>query len=227
MYWTLVLAIPATVFAAFIGGALGLQAGYRSDIRFDMSVSGIMLVLLGIPANCLAILFLLFFSFKLEWFPIGGLTSGGLSGFEKFVDILWHMVLPVNVLTLLKIPADFMLMKSTVHSLRDEEYLDVARSKGFTRTQVLRRHMLKNVLCPYLTSLCVQFGQILAGSMLVEVVFSWKGMGTLIYDSVNTKDFPMLQTSVLFICACVVICNILADILNMLIDPRLREVYDV
>lgn len=224
MSWTLALAVPATILAALIGGILGLLAGYRSSPRFDFGVSGAMLVLLGIPANCLAILFLLLFSFRLGWFPIGGLTSGGLSGVGKLIDILWHMVLPMSVLTLLKIPSDFMLMKSTVSSLKDEEYLIVARSRGFTRIRVLRRHLLKNTLCPYLTSLCVQFGQILAGSMLVEVVFSWKGMGTLIYDSVNGKDFPMLQTSVLFICICVVICNILADILNQLIDPRLREV---
>ena len=75
----------------------------------------------------------------------------------------------------------------------------MARGKGFSQGQVLRRHVLKNALCPYLTSVCMQFGHILGGSMLVEVVFSWKGMGTLIYDAVNTKDFPILQTCFLFI----------------------------
>ena len=114
-------------------------------------------------------------------------------------------------------------MKSTVQTIRDEEYITVARSKGFSQRQVLRRHVLKNALCPYLTSVCMQFGHILGGSMLVEVVFSWKGMGTLIYDSVNTKDFPMLQTCFLFIGVCVVMFNLLADILNMCIDPRIRE----
>ena len=133
------------------------------------------------------------------------------------------MTLPLMILVVLRTSSYYMLMKSTVQSIRDEEYITVARSKGFTQGQVLRRHVLKNALCPYLTSVCMQFGHILGGSMLVEVVFSWKGMGTLIYDSVNTKDFPMLQTCFLFIGICVVLFNLLADILNMCIDPRIRE----
>ena len=156
-------------------------------------------------------------------FPISGITSGGLSGLEKAVDILWHMALPLMILVILRTASYYMLMKSTVQTIRDEEYITVARGKGFSQGQVLRRHVLKNALCPYLTSVCMQFGHILGGSMLVEVVFSWKGMGTLIYDAVNTKDFPILQTCFLFIGICVVAFNLLADVLNMLIDPRLRE----
>ena len=133
------------------------------------------------------------------------------------------LTLPLMILVVLRTASYYMLMKSTVQTIRDEEYITVARSKGFTQGQVLRRHVLKNALCPYLTSVCMQFGHILGGSMLVEVVFSWKGMGTLIYDSVNTKDFPMLQTCFLFIGICVVLSNLLADILNMCIDPRIRE----
>lgn len=133
------------------------------------------------------------------------------------------MALPLMILVILRTASYYMLMKSTVQTIRDEEYITVARGKGFSQGQVLRRHVLKNALCPYLTSVCMQFGHILGGSMLVEVVFSWKGMGTLIYDAVNTKDFPILQTCFLFIGICVVAFNLLADVLNMLIDPRLRE----
>ncbi len=221
--WTLILALPATGLAALAGGFLGLKVGYGASARVDAGVSGGMMVLLGVPANCIAILCLLFFSFRMGWFPLGGLTSGGLHGFEKLWDILWHAALPVGVLTLAKIPADYMLMKSVAASLKNEAYLDVARSKGLSKAQVLRRHLLKNALPPYITSVCAQFGQILGGAMLIEVVFSWKGMGTLIYDSVNAKDYPMLQTGVLFIGACIIAFNLLADFINMWIDPRIRE----
>ena len=223
MRWTLLLTIPAILLSAVLGGALGLEAGWKKGGPLDTVVSPIMLFITTIPTNCMAILFLLVFAFRMGLFPISGITSGGLSGLAKAVDILWHMALPLMILTILRTASYYMLMKSTVQTIRDEEYITVARSKGFSQRQVLRRHVLKNALCPYLTSVCMQFGHILGGSMLVEVVFSWKGMGTLIYDSVNTKDFPMLQTCFLIIGVCVVMFNLLADILNMCIDPRIRE----
>ncbi|WP_130848923.1 ABC transporter permease [Intestinimonas timonensis] len=223
MRWTLLLTIPAIVLSALAGGTLGLRAGWKKGGHLDTIISPIMLFLNTIPTNCMAILVLMTFAFQLGLFPISGITSGGLSGLAKAIDILWHMTLPLMILVVLRTSSYYMLMKSTVQSIRDDEYITMARSKGLTQGQVLRRHVLKNALCPYLTSVCMQFGHILGGSMLVEVVFSWKGMGTLIYDSVNTKDFPMLQTCFLFIGVCVVLFNLLADILNMCIDPRIRE----
>lgn len=223
MRWTLLLTIPAAVISAFLGGWLGLRAGWRKSGVLDTVCSPIMLLLNTIPTNCLAIIFLLVFAFHLGIFPIAGITSGGLFGAAKALDVLWHMALPLCVLVLLRTSSYYMLMKSTVQTIRNEEYIAAARSKGFSQGQVLRRHVLKNALCPYLTSVCMQFGHLLGGSMLVEVVFSWKGMGTLIYDAVNTKDFPILQTCFLFIGICVVAFNLLADILGMIIDPRTRK----
>lgn len=223
MQWTLLLVVPAILISAVLGGFLGLHAGWRKGGPLDMTLSPLMMILNTMPTNALAILFLMAFAFKLGKFPIAGITSGGLTGWDKAVDIAWHMALPLSVLTLLRLSSYYMLMKSTVSGLKDEEYLLVAKCKGFTDGQVLRRHLLKNALCPYITSVCMQFGHILGGSMLVEVVFSWKGMGTLIYDSVNTKDFPMLQTCFLFIGISVVAFNLLADLINMAIDPQLRE----
>ena len=222
MRWAILLAIPAILISALLGGWLCLRAGWRKGGLLDTVCSPIMLLLNTIPTNCMAIIFLLVFAFRMGLFPISGITSGGLTGLAKAIDILWHMALPLAVLALLRTSSYYMLMKSTVQTIRDEEYIAVARSKGFSQEQVLLRHVLKNALCPYLTSVCMQFGHILGGSMLVEVVFSWKGMGTLIYDAVNTKDFPMLQTCFLFIGICVVLFNLLADVLNLIIDPRTR-----
>lgn len=223
MNWTLLLAIPAVILSALIGGILGLHAGWKKGGPLDTIVSPIMLVLNTVPSNCLAILMLIYFAFQKGLFPISGITSGGLEGMGRTIDILWHMALPLSVMVLLRSSGNFMLMKSTVQTIRDEEYVTVARTKGYSERQVLHRHVLKNAICPYLTSLCMQFGQILGGSMMIEVVFSWKGMGTLIYDAVNAKDYPVLQTCFLFIGICVVLFNLLADGINMFIDPRIRE----
>ncbi len=221
--WTLLLTVPATVIAGLLGGWLGMRAGWEKGGVFDTVVSPLMIGISTVPTNCMAIIFLLVFAFKLGAFPIGGITSGGLQGMQRAVDILWHMVLPLSILVLFKMASNFMLMKSTVQTVKDEEYITVAVGKGFTDREVQRRHVLKNALCPYLTSICMQFGHMMSGSMMIEVVFSWKGMGTLIYDSVGAKDFPMLQTSFLFIGICVVTFNLLSDLVNMAVDPRIRE----
>ena len=223
MKWTLFLAIPATVIAAFLGGALGLWAGWKPGGRFDLAATPCFLLISSVPTNCLAILFLICFAFQLGWFPISGITSGGLTGFAKGLDILHHMALPLAVLVLYKTSSNYMLMKSTVSLIRQEDYVSTAISKGLSQGKVLSRHVLKNALCPYLTSICMQFGGMLAGSMMTEIVFSWKGMGTLIYDAVNAKDFPMLQTCFLLISICVVAFNLIADLLCLAVDPRVRE----
>ncbi len=223
LQWTLLLAVPSTLIAALLGGWLGLRAGWKRGGFFDTFFSPLMLLVSTIPANCMAILFLLIFAFHLGAFPISGITSGGLSGMAQTVDILWHMTLPVTILTLMKTSSNFMLMRSTVSSIRDEEYITVAFGKGLSEQKVCRNHLLKNALCPYITSVCMQFGYILSGSMMIEVVFSWKGMGTLIYDSVGIKDFPVLQACFLFIGICVVVFSLVADAVNLVIDPRIKR----
>ena len=225
--WTLLLAIPATLLAAFLGGWLGMRVGWNPKKVGDTVAVSFMLLILTVPTNCIAIIFLMVFSFILRIFPLAGVSSGGLSGISKVLDVLWHMALPLIVLTLSKTASNFMLMRNTVVSMRNEEYITVALSKGIGDTKVRRTHLLRNALPPFVTSLCIQFGQILAGSMMIEVVFSWKGMGTLIYSSVTTKDFPMLQTCFLFIGICIVMFNLLADFVNLYLDPRTRRSADV
>ena len=134
-----------------------------------------------------------------------------------------HMVLPVLVLSLFRTSSNFLLMKSYVSQIREEDYITVAIAKGVSRTHVLFRHVLRNVLVPFVTTLCVQIGHILSGSMLVEVVFSWKGMGTLIYDAVNNRDYPVVQMCFLLIAICVVLFNFISDVLCMYIDPRIQD----
>ncbi len=223
MQWTLCLAIPATVISALLGGILGLWAGWRPGKKFDLIASPCFMGIYTIPTNCLAILILITFAFKTGWFPISGITTGGLEGTAKILDILHHMVLPMLVLILYKTASNYMLMKSTVTLIRKEEYITTAISKGLPRRKVLSSHVLRNALCPYITSVCMEFGSMLIGSMMVEIVFSWKGMGTLIYESVKAKDFPVLQACFLFISVFVVVFNLLADVINTLIDPRVKE----
>ncbi len=220
--WTLWLAIPTIFVSGIIGASTGLYCGRKNGSRLDGLLTGISLLISTIPTNCLAILFLVFFAFKAGWFPISGITSGGYTGFAKTLDIFRHMQLPLIIMILYRSASNHLLMRSTAMQIGKSEYIDTAVSKGMSERRLRLCHMLKNTLCPYITSLCMQFGNVLTGAMMVEIVFSWKGMGTLIYDSVTSKDFPMLQGCFLFIGICVVVSNFVADLLCMIIDPRIK-----
>ncbi|MGI6012844.1 MAG: ABC transporter permease [Oscillospiraceae bacterium] len=223
MRWTITLSLCAIVISALIGGSLGVLAGYHKGGKLDSVLTAIFLFLETIPANCLALILLVVFSYKLRWFPVGGMVSGGLIGWKRIVSILHHMVLPVLVLSLFRTSSNFLLMKSYVSQIREEDYITVAVAKGISKTHVLFRHVLRNVLVPFVTTLCLQIGHILSGSMLIEVVFSWKGMGTLIYDAVNNRDYPTVQMCFLLIAICVVLFNFISDMLCMYIDPRIQD----
>lgn len=223
--WTLVLAIPATLLSALIGGSLGIYAGWNQGRRFDRIATPISLFLNTVPTNCIAILFLSWFSYQLGWFPISGVTSGSLEGMQKFADVLWHMALPLTIMVLLKSCGNFIHMKSYVTRIKSEEYILTAVSKGLNDRKVLRRHALKNCLVPYITMMCMQFGGIVSGSVMIETVFSWIGMGDLMNQSISSSDFPMMQFCFLLTAACSVLANLLADVLCMVIDPRVREEY--
>ena len=223
MKWTLILMLPVFLVSALFGGALGLLAGWYQGSFLEKMITPVFLFLNTIPSNCIAILCLTLFSFKLGWFPISGMSSGGLDGIKKILDIIWHMALPFLILTFFRTGSNFIYMKSYAARIRSEDYIVTAVSKGLSAKKVLFRHAVKNVLPQYITLLCMQMGHILSGSMMIEVIFSWRGMGMLLNNAANTKDFPVLQFALLIIAVCVLIFNLLADILNCKIDPRIKE----
>lgn len=129
----------------------------------------------------------------MKLFPINGMVSPGVEGMARVQSILQHMFLPLIIMILYRTSGDFMLMKSAVSQVRSEEYIMTAESKGLPSKRVLFRHVMKNAMVPYATSFCMQFGGILSGSMIIEVVFGWKGMGTILYNAVSNRDFPTAQ----------------------------------
>lgn len=221
--WTLLLAVPATILSAFIGGWLGIAAGWNSGGALDRIMTPLALVMNTIPTNCVAIIVLAIFAYRLRWFPISGMTSGGLVGWAKARDVLWHMALPLLVMVLSRSCGHFIHMKSYVTQIKSEEYILTATAKGVKRSRILRRHVLKNCFLPYITVLCMQFGHIVSGSIMVEVVFTWVGMGDMMNSSISSSDFPMMQLCFLITAVCMVLSNIAADVLYVVFDPRIEE----
>ena len=221
--WTLLLAVPATILSAFIGGWLGIAAGWNSGGALDRIMTPLALVMNTIPTNCVAIIVLAIFAYRLRWFPISGMTSGGLVGWAKTRAVLWHMALPLLVMVLSRSCGNFIHMKSYVTQIKSEEYILTATAKGVKRSRILRRHVLKNCFLPYITVLCMQFGHIVSGSIMVEVVFTWVGMGDMMNSSISSSDFPMMQLCFLITAVCMVLSNIAADVLYVVFDPRIEE----
>ncbi len=221
--WTLIISVPTFILGGVAGGMLGVIAGWKPNSLFDKVSTPVMLLFNTMPSNCIGIIFLVVFAFKLRFFPISGMTTGGRSGLPPFLDILWHAALPLSILLLFRTASNYLLMRSSVSQIRNEEYIITAYSKGLASKLVLMRHVLKNAMVPYVTSLCMQFGNLLSGSMILEVIFGWKGMGSLFYTAVSTRDFPTAQLCFIISAVCVVAGNLLSDIMIAVIDPRIRE----
>lgn len=223
MEWTLILSVPTFILGGLFGMVTGMIAGWNPGGRFDKFMTPVMLFLNTVPSNCIGIIFLVLFAFKLGWFPVNGMTTGGQAGFAKAVDILWHAALTLTLMILFKTSGNFLLMKSAVSQIRNEEYVTTAYSKGLSGKKVLFRHVVRNAILPFVTSLCMQLGELTSGSMILEVIFGWNGMGNLFYTAVSSRDFPTAQLCFIISAVFVVTGNLLSDIMIAAIDPRVKE----
>jgi peptide/nickel transport system permease protein len=220
--WTLVLILPAVILGAGLAAVFGSLAAWRRKSKLDIGLSSIFLLFYSMPHYWLAMLFLTVFSFVLGWFPLGRAVSGGLSGGAYLLDAGWHLLLPLSVVTLFKAGYDFLIVRNAVVSIYGEDYLLFARARGLSEMAVLFKHALRNALAPLATVTAIQFGMLFSGVLLVEVVFSWPGMGALIYEAIAARDYPLLQAALLIITICVLLANFIADLLYARLDPRTR-----
>ncbi len=222
MKWTVVLLLPSAVLAAILGIVLGSISGWQRGQRTDTSITTLFLFIYSMPHYWLAMFFVLIFAFYLGVFPLSGITGGGLVGWRKLQDILWHMALPVTVLTLFGATYNYFIMRGSVVQASRESYVLTARAKGLSERDVLFRHVLRNAMLPLVTVIALDFGFMVSGALLVEIVFSWGGMGTLVYDAVLARDYPLLHGSFLVIAAFVLVSNFLAEVIYAVIDPRIK-----
>jgi len=222
MKWTFVLLIPSVILGAILGIVMGAAAGWLRGSGMDTGITSLFLFLYSMPHYWLAMLFVLVFAFYLGLFPLSGITGGGLEGLEKLRDVLWHMTLPVSVLTLFGAAYNYFIMRSSVVQISSEGFVLTARAKGLMERDVLFRHVLRNAMLPLVTVIALDFGFMVSGALLVEIVFSWGGMGTLVYDAVLARDYPLLHGSFLVIAICVLAANFMADVIYAVLDPRIR-----
>jgi peptide/nickel transport system permease protein len=207
---TVELTIAATIIAVVLGVTLGLLAGRRPDRGTDRVVSGFTILLQGMPTFWVGIMLVLLFSLTLRLLPSSG------------VGTPQHLVLPAVTLSLPFTAIVARITRTSVVASMREPYVQTARSKGLSEAQVLTRHALRNSLVPVVTIIGLQMGALLGGAVVVENVFAWPGLGSLVVDAVSNRDYAVVQAAVLLISAIVVVLNLLADLSYSLLDPRIR-----
>ena len=151
------------------------------------------------------------------------MTGGARSGDGGVWGLLQHGILPLSVVALHAAAYHYMIMRNSVRLVCAENFVSNLKARGFSDRYILFRHVLINASLPFITAFAMQFGAIFSGTLLVEVVFSWQGMGSLIYEAVRLRDYPLLSGCLVMASLCVVPVNAAADVLYSLVDPRVRD----
>lgn len=231
-------AVPRTVLLAgvslLLSFGLGIAAGVvqaaKRGSRTDKLLSGVLLCFYSLPDFWLAIIMLLGFAYWLPLFPPGGIVDPVLHDYMSagaaFMDRVRHMVLPVATLTLLVTAAIARYQRTAMLDVLPMEYVQLARAKGLSERQVVWRHALRTALTPVIMLFGLLLPALVGGDVFVEAVFGWPGMGLLTADAIVRRDYDLLTASVLVGAVLVVAGNIIADLLHMLVDPRLRDARD-
>lgn len=223
--WTVLLVGISLLVATLIGIAWGTAAAWRRGRPVDVGSLGAAMLLESMPSFWLAMIFIAVFAATLRWFPVfGAMTPGaGLRGWPQAVNVVWHLALPLATLTLISIPTMFLIMRYSLLSVLGEQYIATARSKGLAERDVMFRHAMRNALLPVSTVFMLNLGTIVSGATVIETVFSYPGVGRLLFEAVLARDYPVLQGTFFVVTVSVIAANIAADLLYPLIDPRVRQ----
>ena len=207
---TALLAVLSTLFAAGFGVLAGIVAAARRHSAFDHATMVVAMVGVSTPSFYLGIVLIVVFAVLLGLFPAGGSGS------------LLHLILPAVTLGASTLGLVARMTRASMLDVLDEDYVRTARAKGVREPVIVLRHALRNALLPIIAVIALQFGFVLAGSVLVETVFSFPGIGWLIVESISMRDFPVVQGAILLVTLVSVLVNLVADILYGYVDPRIK-----
>jgi len=220
------LLLTGASFALAIAGGvtLGALAARRVGTWADSAITVVALTFYATPIFWVGLMLVLLFSVLLGWLPSFGMTSVG-AGFEGWAavrDVGQHLILPAVTLGLFYVAVYARLTRATMLEVADQDFVKTARAKGVPEGRILRRHVLRNALLPVITLAGIQAGQLIGGSILVETVFAWPGIGRLAFEALLARDYPVLLGVFFCTSAMVVIFNLFTDLLYAMVDPRVE-----
>lgn len=218
---TLALTGSAFLISLIVGVGLGVWAGSRSNGPVDRLINVVVLAFYATPGFWVGLMLILIFSVWLRWLPASG------TGFETGDDpgalvYLKHLCLPVVTLALYYVAVYFRLCRTSVISVLHQDFVRTARSKGLSWRAIMRRHVLPNAILPVFTMAALQAGSLVSGSIAIETIFAWPGVGRLGYEALMQRDYNLLLGVFLTTAAMVVLLNVIADILYAVVDPRIE-----
>lgn len=222
--WSMALLIPSVIFASIIGLVVGTYSGMRSGRKADGVLTVSSMLVYTLPTFMIAMVFLSVFSFDLGWFPTGRVTSGGIQDPSTFaVDVLYHLALPIIILTIVGANTKYLMVRNSVAVVKDEYYIFAAKARGLPGKLIRRRYVVRNIMPQFLSMVALNIGFMVSGSILIEMVFSLNGMGNLISSAILVKDYPLIQGCFLVITVSVLLANLTAEVLFGLLDPRVGD----
>jgi peptide/nickel transport system permease protein len=220
--------VPATLLlmgsgmsvAMVIGMLIGILGAVKRYSVFDYLATTGAMVTLSFPTFWFGLMMIFVFSLQLGWLPSGGMFT--LGGDEDLLDLLEHLILPTVVLALVLVAQWSRYTRSSFLEVIHQDYIRTARAKGISGGRILFRHAFPNAVAPLIALAGIQLPWLFSGALVTETIFGWPGMGRLFVDSLTMKEYPVLMGMVMLTAMTVVIGNLLADVLNALIDPRIR-----
>jgi peptide/nickel transport system permease protein len=225
--WTLFLAGTSVILAFSIGSTLGIFAAWRRGSKFDSFVSPGFMALQAIPPVVIGMLVLFGFGISLKWFPTSyGLPEGAIldwSSLDTYTGILYHAVLPLLCATVAQIGGFLIGMRNNMINLLNEDYITMAKGKGLNENRVVFNYAARNALLPTVTALSMSLGMAIGGQLVVEMIFQYPGLGTTMLNAVQARDYQVLQGLLIILTLVMLFFNFLADVLVVMLDPRLRK----
>lgn len=225
LVWTLVLVGTASLFMIVFGMLLGVYAAWKRGSLFDTGSLAFSLFFYAMPTFWLAMMLVVVFAKVIPVFPTDGALSYGESfefTLDSFLDLLHHLALPAITLTLVSVGAFAIIMRGALIDVMTEEYLTTATAKGLSDSQVLRRHALPNAMLPMVALIAMDIAFIVGGAFQTEYVFNYPGIGWATIEAVNMQDWPVLQAAFFIIAVAVIVANLIADIVLVYMDPRVK-----
>ena len=218
---TLVLAGTSFIFCAFFGILAGVISASRQYSIVDKAITSAVLVGISIPSFFLGMMLILIFSVQLRWFPVSGMWP--IYGARDLSALLSHLAMPAFALAVVATGVIARLSRSAMLEVLRQDFIRTARAKGVPERSVVWRHALRAAMVSIIPVLGIQAGFVLSGAVYIEMVFQWPGIGRMLVDAILKRDILLVQGGVVFVAACYVLFNIVVDIAQSILDPRIKS----
>ena len=217
---TLILSGTAFILCSFVGILIGTISAFKQYTITDKIITFAVLTGISIPSFFLGMMMILLFAVNLQWLPVSGMYA--IYGGGDFLDLMHHLIMPAVALALVATGVVARITRNSVLEILRQDYIRTARAKGVKEGNVLIKHVLRIAIVTILPILGLQAGFVLSGSVFIEIVFQWPGVGRMLVDAILKRDILLVQGGVMFVAVCYVLFNIAVDLLQRFLDPRIK-----